>query len=127
MGDRLRAALEPSLQLPEDDGGHENGLSRGHPVEHAAGFEQAHHARVLQFDARDLGLALNHRLGQARDQVQLAVDIDHGAWGNGPVWVFDENGQVQTRIMTDYARHHALLDRAQQQPLGIRQRAALKK
>jgi hypothetical protein len=42
--------------------------------------------------------------------LQLAVDIDHGPWGNGPLWVFDEVGQVQTKIMTDYARHHALLD-----------------
>ncbi len=42
--------------------------------------------------------------------VQLAVDIDHRPWGEGPVWVIDENGQVRTRIMTDYARHHALLD-----------------
>ena len=42
--------------------------------------------------------------------VQLAVDIDHRPWGEGPVWVIDENGQVRTRIMTEYARHHALLD-----------------
>jgi hypothetical protein len=42
--------------------------------------------------------------------LQLAVDIDHGPWGNGPLWMFDEVGQVQTKIMTDYARHHALLD-----------------
>lgn len=41
---------------------------------------------------------------------QLAVDIDHRPWGSGPVWVFDEAGQVRTKIMTDYARHHALLD-----------------
>jgi hypothetical protein len=42
--------------------------------------------------------------------LQLAVDIDHQPWGQGPVWVFDETGIVRTRIMTDYARHHALLD-----------------
>jgi hypothetical protein len=42
--------------------------------------------------------------------LQLAVDIDHRSWGDGPVWVFDESGQVRTKIMTDYARHHALLD-----------------
>lgn len=41
---------------------------------------------------------------------QVAVDIDHRSWGDGPVWVLDENGQARTRIMTDYARHHALLD-----------------
>lgn len=42
--------------------------------------------------------------------LQLAVDIDHRPWGQGPVWVFDENGNVHTKINTDYARHHALLD-----------------
>ena len=42
--------------------------------------------------------------------LQMAVDIDHRPWGDGPVWVFDERGQVKTKIKTDYARHHALLD-----------------
>lgn len=42
--------------------------------------------------------------------VQLAVDIDHRAWGQGPLWVIDEGGEVRARIMTDYARHHALVD-----------------
>lgn len=42
--------------------------------------------------------------------LQLAVDLDHRAWGDGPVWVIDEAGQVQTRIRTDYARHHGLVD-----------------
>ncbi len=42
--------------------------------------------------------------------VQLAVDIDHRPWGDGPVWVIDDQGQVRTKIRTDYARHHALLD-----------------
>lgn len=42
--------------------------------------------------------------------VQLAVDIDHRPWGNGPLWVIDEQGTVRTKIMTDYARHHGLLD-----------------
>ncbi|NLH71595.1 MAG: hypothetical protein GX456_00915 [Verrucomicrobia bacterium] len=42
--------------------------------------------------------------------LQIAVDIDHRPWGAGPVWVFDENGNVRTKINTDYARHHALLD-----------------
>jgi hypothetical protein len=42
--------------------------------------------------------------------VQLAVDIDHRPWGEGPLWVIDEQGTVQTKIMTDYARHHGLLD-----------------
>jgi hypothetical protein len=42
--------------------------------------------------------------------LQMAVDIDHRPWGEGPVWVFDEQGMVKTKINTDYARHHALLD-----------------
>ncbi len=42
--------------------------------------------------------------------LQFAVDIDHRSWGDGPVWVFDEDGRVLSRITTDYARHHALLD-----------------
>jgi len=42
--------------------------------------------------------------------LQLAVDIDHRPWGAGPVWVLDDRGDVKTKIMTDYARHHALLD-----------------
>jgi sialidase-1 len=42
--------------------------------------------------------------------LQLAVDIDHRPWGEGPLWVLDERGQVRARIQTDYARHHALLD-----------------
>jgi hypothetical protein len=42
--------------------------------------------------------------------LQLAVDIDHRAWGNAPFRVLDETGRIQTRFTTDYARHHALLD-----------------
>lgn len=42
--------------------------------------------------------------------LQISVDIDHGTWGNGPLWVLDEKGEVRTKIMTDYARHHALVD-----------------
>jgi hypothetical protein len=42
--------------------------------------------------------------------LQIAVDIDHQPWGEGPVQVFDENGRHLGTIMTDYARHHALID-----------------
>ncbi len=42
--------------------------------------------------------------------VQLAVDIDHGPWGQGPLWIIDETGDVKAKIMTDYARHHTLVD-----------------
>jgi len=42
--------------------------------------------------------------------LQIAVDVDHRPWGEGPLWVFDEQGKHLGRIMTDYARHHALVD-----------------
>jgi hypothetical protein len=57
------------------------------------------------FESVDVG-----HLCAASPGVQMAVDIDHRPWGEGPVWVLDENGQVKSRIMTDYARHHAVLD-----------------
>jgi len=44
------------------------------------------------------------------DGLQMAVDIDHRPWGDGPVWAFDERGQVKTKIKTDDVRLHALLD-----------------
>ena len=52
-------------------------------------------------------------IGKIRGDVpglQLAVDIDHRPWGEGPLWVFDEHGNHLGQIMTDYARHHALID-----------------
>jgi hypothetical protein len=57
------------------------------------------------FESIDVG-----RICAGTPGLQLAVDIDHGSWGTGPLWVIDETGQVKTKIMTDYARHHALLD-----------------
>jgi hypothetical protein len=42
--------------------------------------------------------------------VQLAVDIDHRPWGEGPLRVYDEKGRRLAQVMTDYARHHALID-----------------
>jgi hypothetical protein len=57
------------------------------------------------FESIDVG-----RICAGLPGVQLAVDIDHRPWGEGPVWVIDEHGTVQTKIMTDYARHHSLLD-----------------
>ena len=41
---------------------------------------------------------------------QLAVDIDHRPWGKGPLWVLDERGHRLGQIMTNYSRHHALID-----------------
>ncbi|MCL4179555.1 MAG: hypothetical protein KJ072_17640 [Verrucomicrobia bacterium] len=57
------------------------------------------------FESVDVGPVIPGASG-----IQLAVDIDHRPWGQGPVWVLDEQGEIRTRIMTDYARHHALLD-----------------
>ncbi len=42
--------------------------------------------------------------------VPVSGSVYHTPDGNGPVWVFTETGQVRTKITTDYARHHALLD-----------------
>ncbi len=57
------------------------------------------------FESVDVGRICSDASG-----LQLAVDIDHRPWGDGPLCVLDETGQVRTRIKTDYARHHALLD-----------------
>lgn len=57
------------------------------------------------FESVDVGHLLPGATG-----LQLVVDIDHQPWGNGPIWVFNEQGEVRTKIRTDYARHHALLD-----------------
>lgn len=41
---------------------------------------------------------------------QLVVDIDHQPLGKSPLWVLDEKGELLGRIVTDYSRHHCLLD-----------------
>ena len=57
------------------------------------------------FESVDVG-----RISADSEGRQMAVDIDHRPWGDGPVWVFDERGQIKTKIITDYSRHHGLLD-----------------
>lgn len=57
------------------------------------------------FESVDVG-----RICADAEGLQFAVDIDHRPWGDGPVWVIDEQGRVRTKIKTDYSRHHALLD-----------------
>ncbi len=57
------------------------------------------------FESVDVG-----RIIPGLEGLQMAVDLDHRPWGDGLVWVFDEQGQVRTKLKTDYARHHALLD-----------------
>ena len=41
---------------------------------------------------------------------QLLVDIDHQPRGKSPLWILDEQGSLLGRIVTDYSRHHHLLD-----------------
>lgn len=52
-------------------------------------------------------------IGRLRSDVpgrQLAVDIDHRPWGQGPLWVLDEQGNRLAEMTTEYSRHHALVD-----------------
>jgi hypothetical protein len=42
--------------------------------------------------------------------LQLAVDIDHRPFGQGPLWLLAEDGRRLGEIVSDYSRHHALLD-----------------
>ncbi|MBE0544392.1 MAG: hypothetical protein IH623_23875 [Verrucomicrobia bacterium] len=57
------------------------------------------------FESVDVG-----RICPDGNGLQFAVDLDHRPWGDGPVWIIDERGQVRTKIKTDYAWHHALVD-----------------
>jgi len=41
---------------------------------------------------------------------QILVDIDHVPRGESPVVVFDETGKMLGRLVSDYCRHHELLD-----------------
>jgi len=57
------------------------------------------------FESVDVGRVRADVPGQ-----HLVVDVDHRPWGQGPLWILDERGQRLGEIMTDYARHHALVD-----------------
>ncbi|MGC9327530.1 MAG: hypothetical protein ACP5I1_07840 [Candidatus Hinthialibacter sp.] len=41
---------------------------------------------------------------------QILVDIDHKPLGESPLWLLDSNGVHLGRIVSDYCRHHKLLD-----------------
>jgi len=41
---------------------------------------------------------------------QILVDIDHTPIGQAPMWVLDENGRQMGQIVSDYCRHHRLID-----------------
>jgi hypothetical protein len=57
------------------------------------------------FESIDVGQIIpNHR------SAQLLVDIDHQPLGKSPLWVLDEQGNHLGQIVTDYSRHHHLLD-----------------
>jgi len=57
------------------------------------------------FESVDVGKIVPETTG-----LQLVVDIDHQPRGQGPLWLIDENGQVLGKILTNYARHHDLVD-----------------
>ena len=57
------------------------------------------------FESVDVGRVFPGVSGQ-----QLVVDIDHQPLGNSPIWTLDEKGKLLGRIVTDYSRHHSLLD-----------------
>jgi len=56
------------------------------------------------FESIDVGCVLPNT-----SEPQIVVDIDHQA-GIGPVWVFSGEGEQMGLLMTNYARHHCLLD-----------------
>ena len=41
---------------------------------------------------------------------QILVDIDHRPRGESPLWVMSAHGKQLGQMMTDYCRHHGLLD-----------------
>jgi hypothetical protein len=57
------------------------------------------------FESVDVG-----RLRGDLPGLQLAVDIDHRPWGQGPLWVLDDRGHRVAEMTTEYSRHHALVD-----------------
>jgi len=57
------------------------------------------------FESIDVGRVIPNHAG-----LHLCVDIDHKPYGDSPIWVLDEEGRPLGRIVTDYSRHHCLLD-----------------
>jgi len=57
------------------------------------------------FESIDIGPVLPGARGP-----QVVVDIDHQPLGKSPIWVLDGFGNLLGRIVTDYSRHHCLLD-----------------
>ena len=57
------------------------------------------------FESLDVGRIFPDRPGP-----HIIVDVDHQPYGNSPIWILDNNGKLLGRIVTDYSRHHALVD-----------------
>ncbi len=62
-------------------------------------------AAGYHFESVDVGSVFPGMTGR-----QLVVDIDHQPLGKSPLWVLNEKGNLLGRIVTDYSRHHCLLD-----------------
>ena len=57
------------------------------------------------FESLDIG-----RIFPGSAGLDICVDIDHQPYGKSPIWVLDEQGRHLGRLVTDYSRHHCLLD-----------------
>jgi outer membrane protein assembly factor BamB len=57
------------------------------------------------FESIDVGRIIPNHAGP-----HICIDIDHQPYGRSPVWVLDEQGQLLGQVVTDYSRHHCLLD-----------------
>lgn len=44
------------------------------------------------------------------EKPQIIVDLDHEAWGAGPLWILDYDGNFISEIITDYSRFHTTID-----------------
>lgn len=57
------------------------------------------------FESIDVGEIIPEHPG-----IHLLVDIDHQPFGKSPLWVLDEQGTLLGQIVTNYSRHHCLVD-----------------
>jgi len=57
------------------------------------------------FESIDVGRVIPDHPGR-----HIVVDIDHRPYGKSPIWVLDEKGGLLGQMVTDYSRHHCLLD-----------------
>ena len=57
------------------------------------------------FESIDVGRIIPNHAGP-----HICVDIDHQPYGKSPTWELDENGLLLGQVVTDYSRHHCLLD-----------------